>query len=531
MVKPNLHRIAESGVKLISNAGGVNPEACGDALREVIAAGGLDLKVVVVTGDDLLDQLDTIEAAGGAEMFSGDAFPPKEKVASANAYIGAFPIAAALAGGADIVVTGRCVDSAVTLGACIHEFGWAADELDKLSAGSAIGHLIECGPQSTGGNFTDWEEVADTLHNVGYPIAEVSSDGSCDIYKPKDTGGIVNRGTVAEQLLYEIGDPAAYTLPDVVCDFTRINLEQVADDRVRVTGARGRGVPSTYKTSMTWADGWRAGTTFWCIGRRAADKARIFAEEALVRTRSKIRAMGGYDFDDVAIDVIGEESFWGAHASADSSREVALKVACRHQDARAVGLLLRELSGVALGAPAGMAFFAGARAKPSPVIRLFSVLVDKSTLDLKLIDESGAQAFDPPATTDEISTFEESIIPDTDSAMGALIEVPLEKLAWGRSGDKGDKANIGIIARKAEYLPWIAAKLTTDYVGDRFAHFMTSPDIDRYYMPGLPALNFLLHNALGGGGIASLRNDPQAKAYAQVLLDTPIAIPQQLLEA
>ena len=531
MVKPNLHRIAESGVKLISNAGGVNPEACGDALREVIAAGGLDLKVVVVRGDDLLDQLDTIEAAGGAEMFSGDVFPPKEKVASANAYIGAFPIAAALAGGADIVVTGRCVDSAVTLGACIHEFGWAADELDKLSAGSAIGHLIECGPQSTGGNFTDWEEVTDTLHNVGYPIAEVSSDGSCDIYKPKDTGGIVNRGTVAEQLLYEIGDPAAYTLPDVVCDFTQINLEQVADDRVRVTGARGRGVPSTYKTSMTWADGWRAGTTFWCIGRRAADKARIFAEEALVRTRSKIRAMGGYDFDDVAIDVIGEESFWGAHASADSSREVALKVACRHQDARAVGLLLRELSGVALGAPAGMAFFAGARAKPSPVIRLFSVLVDKSTLDLKLIDESGAQAFDPPATTDEISTFEESIIPDTDSAMGALIEVPLEKLAWGRSGDKGDKANIGIIARKAEYLPWIAAKLTTDYVGDRFAHFMTSPDIDRYYMPGLPALNFLLHNALGGGGIASLRNDPQAKAYAQVLLDTPIAIPQQLLEA
>ena len=531
MVKPNLQRIVESGVKLISNAGGVNPEACGDALRAVSAAGGLDLKVVVVTGDDLLDQLDTIEAAGGAEMFSGDAFPPKEKVVSANAYIGAFPIAAALAGGADIVVTGRCVDSAVTLGACIHEFGWAADELDKLSAGSAIGHLIECGPQATGGNFTDWEEVADTLHNVGYPIAEVSSDGSCDIYKPKDTGGIVNRGTVAEQLLYEIGDPAAYTLPDVVCDFTQINLEQVADDRVRVTGARGRGVPSTYKTSMTWADGWRAGTTFWCIGRRAADKARIFAGEALVRTRSKIRAMGGQDFDDVAIDVIGEESFWGAHASADSSREVALKVACRHQDARAVGLLLRELSGVALGAPAGRAFFAGARAKPSPVIRLFSVLVDKSTLDLKLIDESGAQAFDPPATTDEISTFEESVIPDTDAAMGALIEVPLEKLAWGRSGDKGDKANIGIIARKSEYLPWIAAKLTTDYVGDRFAHFMTSPDIDRYYMPGLPALNFLLHNALGGGGIASLRNDPQAKAYAQVLLDTPIAIPQQLLEA
>ena len=465
-------------------------------------------------------------------MFSGEAFPPTDKVASANAYIGAFPIASALSAGADIVVTGRCVDSAVTLGACIYEFGWAADELDKLAAGSAIGHLIECGPQATGGNFTDWEDVADTLHNVGYPIAEVSPDGSCDIYKPRDTGGIVNRGTVAEQLLYEIGDPASYILPDVVCDFTQINLEQVADNRVRVSGARGRGVPSTYKTSMTWADGWRAGTTFWCIGRRAADKARIFAEEALVRTRSKIRAMGGQDFDDVAIDIIGEESFWGAHASAGgSSREVALKVACRHQDARAVGLLLRELSGVALGAPAGMAFFAGARPKPSPVIRLFSVLVDKSVLDLKLIDESGAQAFQSPATTHAVAAFQQSAIPEPETAMGDMTEVPLETLAWGRSGDKGDKANIGIIARKPEYLPWIAAKLTADYVGNRFAHFMTSPDIDRYYMPGLPALNFLLHNALGGGGIASLRNDPQAKAYAQVLLDTPIAIPQQLLEA
>lgn len=532
MVKPNLQRIADSGVKLISNAGGVNPEACGNALRDVIAAEGLNLKVVVVTGDDVLDQLDAIKASGGAEMFSGETFPPTDKVASANAYIGAFPIASALSAGADIVVTGRCVDSAVTLGACIYEFGWAADELDKLAAGSAIGHLIECGPQATGGNFTDWEDVADTLHNVGYPIAEVSPDGSCDIYKPRDTGGIVNRGTVAEQLLYEIGDPASYILPDVVCDFTQINLEQVADNRVRVSGARGRGVPSTYKTSMTWADGWRAGTTFWCIGRRAADKARIFAEEALFRTRSKIRAMGGQDFDDVAIDIIGEESFWGAHASAGgSSREVALKVACRHQDARAVGLLLRELSGVALGAPAGMAFFAGARPKPSPVIRLFSVLVDKSVLDLKLIDESGAQAFQSPATIDAVATFQESAIPEPETGMGDMTEVPLETLAWGRSGDKGDKANIGIIARKPEYLPWIAAKLTADYVGNRFAHFMTSPDIDRYYMPGLPALNFLLHNALGGGGIASLRNDPQAKAYAQVLLDTPIAIPQQLLEA
>lgn len=530
IVKPNLKHLASSGIKLISNAGGVNPEACGDALRAVISEAGLDLKVVVITGDDLLNDLDRLEAMNASEMFSGEAFPPKEKIASANAYIGAFPIAAALAAGADIVVTGRCVDSAVTLGACIHEFGWSAGDLDKLAAGSAVGHLIECGPQATGGNFTDWEQVADSLHEVGYPIAEVWEDGTADIYKPADTGGLVNRGTVAEQLLYEIGDPAAYMLPDVICDFTQIQLEQVATDRVRMTHARGRGVPETYKTSMTWADGWRAGSTFWYVGRRAADKARIFADEAVTRTRRKLQAMGAADFDEVAIDIFGEENFWGSHAAVSNTREVALKVACKHQDARAVGLLLREMTGCALGAPAGMAFFAGARAKPSPVIRLFSVLVDKSALSIKLIGSEDETDFAPPATSKDVLPAEVGPIPEAVSAEN-LIEVPLETLAWGRSGDKGDKANIGIIARKAEYLPWIAKVLTTDYVADRFSHFMTAPAIDRFYMPGLPALNFLLHNALGGGGIASLRNDPQAKAYAQVLLDTPIAIPQHLLEA
>ena len=530
IVKPNLKHLASSGIKLISNAGGVNPEACGDALRAVISEAGLDLKVVVITGDDLLNDLDRLEAMNTSEMFSGEAFPPKEKIASANAYIGAFPIAAALAAGADIVVTGRCVDSAVTLGACIHEFGWSAGDLDKLAAGSAVGHLIECGPQATGGNFTDWEQVADSLHEVGYPIAEVWEDGTADIYKPADTGGLVNRGTVAEQLLYEIGDPAAYMLPDVICDFTQIQLEQVATDRVRMTHARGRGVPETYKTSMTWADGWRAGSTFWYVGRRAADKARIFADEAVTRTRRKLQAMGAADFDEVAIDIFGEENFWGSHAAVSDTREVALKVACKHQDARAVGLLLREMTGCALGAPAGMAFFAGARAKPSPVIRLFSVLVDKSALSIKLIGSEDETDFAAPATSKDVLPAEVGPIPEAVSAEN-LIEVPLETLAWGRSGDKGDKANIGIIARKVEYLPWIAKVLTTDYVADRFAHFMTAPAIDRFYMPGLPALNFLLHNALGGGGIASLRNDPQAKAYAQVLLDTPIAIPQHLLEA
>ncbi|MGB0624750.1 MAG: acyclic terpene utilization AtuA family protein, partial [Luminiphilus sp.] len=339
IVAPHLQAIADSGVKLISNAGGVNPEACGRAIRQLIENAGLPLSVAVITGDDLMPKLDEVLAAEPAEMFTGEPTPPRDAIASANAYLGAFPVAEALNQGADIVVTGRCVDSAVTLGACIHRFGWQRNDLDLLAAGSLAGHLIECGPQATGGNYTDWQEVADTLHEVGYPIAEIAEDGAVVMTKPKGTGGCVTIGTVGEQLLYEIGDPAAYYLPDVICDFTQVALEQIDPDRVSVVGARGRGVPAQYKTSMTWADGWRAGMIGFYVGARAAEKARIFGNEAIQRARRKLSAMGAPDYVDVCVEVVGDESHWGDAARYVRSREVAVKVACRHADRRATDLL------------------------------------------------------------------------------------------------------------------------------------------------------------------------------------------------
>jgi len=541
IVAPHLQAIADSGVKLISNAGGVHPEACGRAIRQLIEDAGLSLKVAVVTGDDLMPKLDEVLAAEPAEMFTGEPTPPRDAIASANAYLGAFPVAEALNQGADIVVTGRCVDSAVTLGACIHRFGWQRNDLDLLAAGSLAGHLIECGPQATGGNYTDWQEVADTLHEVGYPIAEIAADGGVVMTKPKGTGGCVTIGTVGEQLLYEIGDPAAYYLPDVICDFTKVSLEQIDADRVAVTGARGRGVPAQYKTSMTWADGWRAGMIGFYVGARAAEKARIFADEAIQRARRKLSSMGAPDYVDVCVEVVGDESHWGEAARYVRSREVAVKVACRHADRRATDLLMRELSGVALGAPAGFCSFAGTRPKSSPVIRLFSILVDRGVADIQIhtadqvqpVDdssemESGVTDFAEGATGDDSASPLEAAAMTGDGS--EQIEVPLERLAWARSGDKGDKANIGVMARKREYFPWIAAALTESYVASRFEHFMASPDINRYVLPELPALNFVLHHALGGGGVASLRNDPQAKGYGQILLDTPVSIPALLLE-
>ncbi|MGA0151948.1 MAG: acyclic terpene utilization AtuA family protein [Luminiphilus sp.] len=544
IVAPHLQAIADSGVKLISNAGGVNPESCGRAIRQLIADAGLSLKVAVITGDDLMPKLDEVLAAEPAEMFTGEPTPPREAIASANAYLGAFPIAEALNQGADIVVTGRCVDSAVTLGACIHRFGWQRDDLDFLAAGSLAGHLIECGPQVTGGNYTDWQEVADTLHEVGYPIAEIEADGTMLITKPKGTGGCVTIGTVGEQLLYEIGDPDAYYLPDVICDFTEVTVEQIETDCVKVTGARGRGVPDRYKTSITWADGWRAGMIGFYVGARAAEKARIFADEAVQRARRKLAAMGAPDYVEVCVEVVGDESHWGDAARYVRSREVAVKVGCRHVDRRATDLLMRELSGAALGAPAGFCAFAGTRPKSSPVIRLFSLLVDRGIADIQIHTADQSIAFEEPAVSEALikresaqaSTREarasaDGAQPEISNGSGVeQITVPLERLAWARSGDKGDKANIGVMARRPECLPYIAAALTTPYVASRFAHFMASPEIDRYELPGLSALNFVLHHALGGGGVASLRNDPQAKGYAQILLDTPVSIPAQLLE-
>ena len=533
IVAPHLQAIADSGVKLISNAGGVNPEACGRAIRQLIENAGLPLSVAVITGDDLMPKLDEVLAAEPAEMFTREPTPPRDAIASANAYLGAFPVAEALNQGADIVVTGRCVDSAVTLGACIHRFGWQRIDLDLLAAGSLAGHLIECGPQATGGNYTDWQEVADTLHEVGYPIAEIAADGGVVMTKPKGTGGCVTIGTVGEQLLYEIGDPAAYYLPDVICDFTQVALEQVDQDRVSVAGARGRGVPAQYKTSMTWADGWRAGMIGFYVGARAAEKARIFAHEAIQRARRKLSKMGAPDYVDVCVEVVGDESHWGEAARYVRSREVAVKVACRHADRRATDLLMRELAGVGLGAPAGFCAFAGTRPKSSPVIRLFSILADRDLVDIQIHTAEQSQSFSDSVAATETSADAgaESIdIEALSDESAEQVEVPLERLAWARSGDKGDKANIGVMARKREYFPWIAAALTESYVASRFAHFMASPEMDRYALPGLPALNFVLHHALGGGGVASLRNDPQAKGYAQILLDTPVSIPAQLLE-
>ncbi len=521
-------RLVDQNVKVIANAGGVNPLACARALEQRLAAVGVELKVGVVVGDDLLDRAAQWRAEGRREMFTGALMP--ERLLSLNAYLGAEPIAAALAAGADVVVTGRCVDSALTLGACLHEFGWGREDLDCLAGGSLAGHIVECGAQATGGIHTDWEKTGDWA-NIGYPIVEVSADGSFTLSKPRNTGGLVSIGTAAEQMVYEIGDPAAYVLPDVVCDFTQVSIREAGPHRVHFSGARGRPPTPTYKASATWSDGFRVGAYYMIAGIDAAAKADKVADAVFRRSAVMLREQHLPAFTEISHEAIGSESTYGPASRARGTREVMLKLAAKNPSPRALEILVREFTSAGTSMAPGFTGLGGNRPKVMPVVRLFSLLVPKDEVDVQvLVSETGGPIADACGRGDGLVTL--SPPPETaakEPLAPATETVPLIRLAWGRSGDKGNVANIGIIARRAEYLPYIRAALTPQAVATVFAHYLEGP-VQRFDLPGSHAINFLLHDVLGGGGTASLRNDPQGKAYAQILLEHPIPVPAGLIK-
>jgi len=524
VMAPLAREIAEKKIKVVTNAGGVNPLACRDAVLKACEAAGVTLKVALVLGDDLQPRAEELRTLGIREMDTGAELPAR--IASMNAYLGGFPIARALAEGADVVITGRCVDSAVTLGALIHEFGWSMDDHDRLAAGTLCGHIIECGAQCNGGNFTDWKLVPD-YDDMGFPVAEVEDDGSFVLGKPDNTGGLITPATVAEQMLYEIGDPRAYMVPDVVCDFTQAAYEQVGKDRVRVTGAKGRPPTDTYKVSTTWPDGYKLTSIFMLGGREAVAKGQHSASAIIKKTRRVFAEKGWPDYRDVSIEVIGGEATYGPHARTADSREVVVKIAAKHGQKEALALLGREIAPMSTGGVVGMTgSFGAGRASPTPVIRMFSCLVPKSLVPVT-IDLDGRQI--PMQEGARSGGFSAAGLPAEAPpapplAATASETVPLVALAYGRSGDKGDNANIGIFARKPEYVAILDAEVTEEAVARYFAHRIGGK-VTRWRLPGIGGFNFLLRQALGGGGMASLKADPLAKAFAQMLLDMPVRVP------
>ena len=370
--------ITERGVRVIANAGGVNPRACADALLSLADERGVRGKLTlgVVTGDDLLPRLDELIAGGHllANMETGEPLSVvRDRVLSANAYIGSEPIIEALGRGANVVITGRSTDTALTMAPLRHEFGWGAEEWDKLAAGIIAGHIIECGAQCSGGNcLIDWESIPD-LANVGYPIVEGKPDGTFEIVKHPNTGGRISVASVTEQLVYEMGDPHAYITPDVVADFTSIHLEQSGPDRVRVFGIKGAPPTDKLKVSVAYRAGYKAVGTLVYVWPDALAKATR-ADEVL---RKRLEMLG-LRFDAIVTEFVGANSTHGPLAGdVSGAPEVQLRVGVRSNDRAAVERFTRELIPLVLNGPPSVTGFAGGRPKVEEIVAYWPALVDK----------------------------------------------------------------------------------------------------------------------------------------------------------
>ena len=525
VLTPLLADIQRQGIRVISNAGGINPQACAAALQAACDNAHIPLKIAVLLGDDLHPQLKQL--APVTDMFNGAPLPPL--CVSANAYLGAPGIAQALGLGADIVITGRVVDSAVVSAALVHEFNWSWQDYDHLAQAALAGHIIECGAQCTGGNFTDWRDVPDYEH-IGFPIVEVSADGQFTVNKVEGSGGLISELSVAEQLLYEIGDPRAYVLPDVICDFSQVKLQQQGKHAVRLHGAKGLPPTDQYKVSATYPDGFRCTASCLIAGIDAVAKAERVSQALINKTSELFSQRGWAPYTDVNIELLGSEATYGAHARRADCREVVVKLAVRHPNKQALVLFAREIAQAATGMAPGLTGIVGGRPTVYPLIRLFSFLVDKSRCSVAIEYQGQRHAVELPASA-SLLTPAVPIEPAKPEGR-ADASVPLVKLAVARSGDKGNHSNIGVIARHPDYLPWIAEALTPEVIVDWMDHVLDPVHgrVERWYLPGSHSLNFLLENALGGGGIASLRIDPQGKAFAQQLLEIPIAVPQHIAD-
>ena len=524
-LKNILKTCAEKGIKIVANAGGVNVPACIAAIENLCEQQGVQLKVAGIYGDDLSADTDLLRQSQDFRELQTHAELP-EKLASINAYLGAEPIAEALRS-ADIIVTGRVVDSAVVIGPLMHEFGWNKQQYDLLAQAALAGHIIECGAQCTGGNFTDWHLVPD-FSNMSYPIVEVSENGDFSVQIAPKTGGVVTTATVAEQIVYEIGDPANYLLPDVTCDFTSVQLKQVDENCVQVSGAKGFAPSNQYKVCATYVDGFKLMGQFFMGGINAADKARTNLNAWIKRTENFFEQQGWGKYRNISLEMVGAEDTYGKHARTQDTREVMAKFSVHHDNRQALAFAASEIAYLATSAAPGMSGFGTGRPKPQPLMRIHSTLIDKGKVPVTI-------QLGDKVTSEKTYITDDKVVPHsgekytTDLTVEALVIddntkwVELHDIAYARSGDKGDNANIGVIARKPEYVSILYHYLTVDRVAEYFSHLVKG-EVERFELPGINGFNFYMTQALGGGGTASLQIDSQGKAFAQMLLSMKVPL-------
>jgi hypothetical protein len=512
--------------RLIANAGGLNPRGCAEACKKALEeAGCRPLRIGVVTGDDVLEIVQqNPDRATTGDFRNLDTGVPiaeiRDRLVTANAYLGAQPIVEALAAGADIVITGRVADPALTVAPCVHHFNWKDADLNQLGGATVAGHLIECGTQITGGISTDWLEMPDVAH-IGFPIVEVLEDGICIVTKPRGTGGAVTEMTVKEQLLYEIGDPAHYLSPDVAVSFLSLSVEDLGDDRVRVSGAKGKPRPESYKVSATYRDGFRSAGTLTIVGRDAVTKARQCGEIVLQRVRD-----AGFELRDSVIERLGSGDATSrviqpADSESEAFGEVVLRVAIESDTREAAECFSRELMPCITAGPQGTTGYAEGRPRVHPVFRYWPCLIAREAVapQVEMLITVSNIAGSPPVTARGV------VVPPSKgqnisaartvrkSPTGTQTPTHLYHIACARSGDKGSSVNVGVISRSEDWWPFLQTWLTSERVAEFFSP-LGIKDVDRYELSNLRAINFLIHDALNG-----LRTDAQGKAFGQTLLE------------
>jgi len=533
-IEENALLLEEKKVKVITNAGGINPIQCGKKIVEILNAKNINLKVAVVDGDNIVDDISTFYP--NQESFENletreDFQPVASKVQSANVYLGIPPILRALELGADIVICGRVTDTSITIAPMVYEFGWELNDWDKIASGLIAGHIIECGAQSTGGNFTDWQLIND-WSNFGYPIVEVFPDASFVFTKHDNTGGLVSLDTVREQLVYEMGDPSFYISPDVIANFLSIQIASDGLNRVKVNGIKGSPATDSFKVSMAYEDGYSASGTIIISGDDALKKAEIFAD--IFWTRYDI------NFEKINTEFIGFDSCQKEMVSSIEPNEVLLKLSVYDNDKSKLIEFSKGIAPLILSGPPGVAV-TGGRPRIQNVMSYWPALISKKLLNARvsLLDNNGEinkTEIVQSLTGHELNPIrtekdDETIKPvESKFSDDQLVKTKVRNICLARSGDKGDMSNIGVLARSEEIYNFIKEKFTVEYIKDLFKDFCKGKVI-RYEMDNLSALNFLLEESLDGGGTKSLMIDAQGKTFASALLNQEILVPKELIKS
>ena len=518
--------------RVITNAGGLDPMGCARACREVLQDTGCGGRTIaVVSGDDVLEDIRAADADDDLlrNMDTGEPLAAvRDRLVTANAYLGAEPIAQALARGVDLVITGRVADPSLTVAACAHAFDWPWDAWHRLAGATVAGHLIECGTQVCGGISTDWLQTPD-VGRIGFPVAEVAEDGSCVITKPRGTGGCVCQRTVKEQLLYEIGDPNAYLSPDVTLSLLSLQVEDEGDNRVRLHGARGQPAPPCYKVSATYQDGFRAEGQLTVFGPDAVAKARRAARAVFARLSAN-----GVSLRQWVVECLGAGACRPQGVDAAVVRqlpETVLRIAVADDSREAVECFARELMPLVTAGPQGTTGYAEGRPRIHPMFRFWPCLIGRERIrprieiekvpaavtsaktDVLISPEQMGGSGNPPSSKQGSSSPADlAAEEDRDRPPARLSDI-----AYARSGDKGIHANIGVIARRPEEFPRLCREVTAQRVTEYFG--LTGAErVIRYELPNLAALNLVLERILAN----PLRVDAQGKALGQVLLEMPL---------